>query len=200
MAGSRSPDASETFSPEEEAIILETARRMVVRIDPAGQGGFNAVEVPDFMEKLLIFLLDTGAHISVLGGLRSSNLHERTREGVTVRYLTWKRPKNRKTIDCPVSTRLDPWIAEWLDAPRPRSRSRYNQLLKDLEAELRAHGRLIHLNPHRFRHRALARWHKDFHRPVADVCRIGGTTVDTLVKYIQDPVDRIARDLKREGW
>jgi hypothetical protein len=216
MAGVKHGDASEGFSNEELRIILEEADGMSVWLKGRGDD-------PNFMGRLVRFILYTGVHVSVLSGahshksnakdsdewipargwLTSKCLSERIApSGEKRMFIVYRRPKKRtdNITHVPVSKEIAPWVAEFLDQKRPHSRVRYNQLLLELQAKLHERGLRIHLNPHRFRHAAMRLLSQEFQLDMEDVERITATSRGTLDRYAKKTVDQIADELAGKNW
>lgn len=155
------------------------------------------------------FLTYAGPHISILsGGYRQELVHLEDRDELQFVYqepidasyirgdhLYWRRPKNDKPIGMPISRHVAPWLAEFLDAPRPRSRSRYNQLLARV-------GRYagIHLNPLRFRHTCGVLLMHVYGMGTGDIRKLLGVTAETLATYVARPQWMVLEELRSKGW
>lgn len=196
MAGERHGFASEAFTDEEQTAILSVADKTRVYILHKGYDN-------EFMGRLVRFLMYTGVHISVLPKLKASNIEETVEEGGTRRlFLTYRRPKKKKdnVVKMPVSRRLLPWVYDFLNQEKPKSRVRYNQILMNLQAEMEKQGYRIHLNPHRFRHTCMRILTHEGAQTLEDVERITGTTAKTLARYAKRSLGEIADDLSAKGW
>jgi integrase len=214
-------DASEGFSDEEVAAILDSADCKTAWL--VGRG-----DDPEFTGRLLRVLLYTGIHISNLCGRRpqlrgkwedgrrvgtvqakrvaaltSGNITETIIGGQVVRLLAFRRVKKDEdnVTHVPISRHLWPWLPEFLDQPKPKTRARYAQMIAALEEDVfTRHGMRLHLNAKRFRHTCMRLLHAEFGFPLADIERIMATTQGTLRRYAERTPAQIAEDLAARGW
>ncbi len=160
MAGIKHGDASEGFSDDEEKAILECADTMTVWIRGRGSAAlfmghlmrtlmYPGVHITNFAGRKEgqrhvwdqdgKMKLDADGKPKVvlmkeIESLSSKNITESMVDGKPVKMIVIRRVKKRtKNIThIPLSSRLMPWLPEFLDQRRPGSRARYNQLLEQL--------------------------------------------------------------------
>lgn len=204
----RRVDAAEPFSPDQVAHILEEARAMPVHLNPTSriEAGSNrpgsGVIDAEFMERVVLTLLYTGIHISALPRLNSqANITYLPVAGSEVMHVGWRRPKNERMIAMfPVSKHLQPWLPAFLDQPKPGSRVRYYQLMRDMEDRMVTRGVHIHMNNLRFRHTCAVNLRHEFGLSDEDLMRYLGVSRETLAHYVHRPAWMASRDLMDKGW
>jgi integrase len=192
----RDPQASEPFDPGVHSNELERVFAYADADSP-------------FLGRVARFLAYTGAHVSMLsGGYRQELVHL---EGVDElrltyqeplnstyikgEYLYWRRPKNEKAIGMPISRHVAPWLAEFLDEWRPRTRRRYGQLLGRLSPYVRTR-----VNPLRFRHTCAVLLFHVYGMDAPTICRLLGVTAATLTTYVMRPQWMVLKELRQKGW
>lgn len=216
MAGVKHGDSSEGFNDDEIAAILEVADGMTVWIRGVGDDD-------KFMGRLVRALMYTGVHITNFCGrkeregddgavefstrgiaaLSSKSITETTVHGKEIKMLVYRRVKKKKdnVTHVPISVHLMPWLPDFLDQRKPKTRQRYAQLFVKLEDRLFTDkGMRIHLNPHRFRHTAMRLMSHEFGLTEADIEKVTGTTAATVGRYAKRTVAEIAEELAGKGW
>lgn len=168
---------------------------------------------PLFLGRLCRTLAYTGMHISVLsGGFRqhtsladkaipeskwTSHDYSPPLDSTAIRgdFLYWRRPKNEKPIAMPIKPDIHPWLASFLDQPRPRSTRRYQQLLDELEKEVG-----FSCNPLRFRHTCGVLLYHVLKLDAATVQRMLGCTPNTMLTYVVRTKEQIREEMIAKGW
>lgn len=115
----------EPLTEDEERTLLTAAAAMGDYQDGAQGVRVNA-------ERAVLFILDTGAHPSVLAYDRHRLRVEREGEKVLV---VWDRPKKSGRTAytrVPASKRISPWVEEFVSAPRPHWTDYWRHLLQEL--------------------------------------------------------------------
>lgn len=165
-------DALRPFSPAEREKVVEVAE-----------------EVSVWRGRLVRYFLWQGLHPATL--YDSERFHTRVEGG----RLVWNRPKNKRSMDMPLSGQVGPWLPQFLAEPRPRSRQRYDQMLRELEPACGFPTNFL-----RFRHTCAVYLRRDLGLPPEDVCRLLGMTMQTLIIYVERPIDQIEGEMRAKGW
>ena len=189
----RDPEASESFNLEPGSTELD---RVFAGCD---------ADRATYLGHCARFLAYTGAHISVLaGGLqvvthidedgqpsKEEVYHDPIRsDAVRGGFVYWRRPKNQKPIGMPLSRRIKDWIVEFLDAPRPLTRGRYNQLFDRVGERVQ-----LQVNPLRFRHTCAVLLFHVNGLDAPTVQRLLGVTPEVMTAYVIKPAWMTARYL-----
>lgn len=182
----------------EQAVLLEAAHAYGTFKD-----GETGAEV--LMERVVLFFLDTGIHPSVLADphreLRAVDDRGRL-------YIQWYRPKKKggKALTrILASSRLRPWVVEFVAQPRPKYRQFYNLMLGTLADYIAAkqgnHHGLAHrnLSPLALRHTfAVNRLNEGMSEVM--VQQLMNCSADVLRFYAKFRTEMIDRKLEEAGW
>jgi hypothetical protein len=204
----RRVDAAEPFSPNQVEQIVQAAKALPVRLNPHSriQSGANRPDTgqvdTEFLYHVVMTLLYTGIHISALPRLSSqTNITYLPMNGTQVMHVGWRRPKNERMIAMfPVSHHLTSWLPRFLDQPKPQSRVRYYQYMRDIEDSLAATDIHIHMNNLRFRHTCAVNLRHEFRLSDEDLMRYLGVSRQTLAHYVQRPSWMASKELMDKGW
>ena len=190
--------ASKPFTRAEVRTLLQVADGMVYRRR-------DRATDPYFYGRMLRVFLTFGAHPSVLPAWHSStNLATRPTERGDRTYFTWRRAKEtealRPDIEIEVPASYVPWLAAWLDAPKPICRQTYWSLFRELEAEVLLHtGYSIHANPLRARHTCAQQMLERGFTSV-DVEAAIGISPSTLRTYGLSTPEQRGEKAEKVGW
>jgi integrase len=188
----RDPQASWPFDPNPGAELDRVLRA--------------ADQDSEMLGKIAKVLAFTGAHITVITGgwRRETQANGAIKEwwvdpidGHAVRgnFIYWRRPKNEKPIEMPLSRHLQGWLPEFLNQPRPLTARRYEQLFDRVGEKLG-----LQVNPLRFRHTCGVLLFHIHHQPADVVQRLLGVTAQTVATYIARPPWVIAEELRASGF
>ncbi len=186
-------------------MVLEAAEGMVwnrriaaqLGVDGEYLGGFGIVEDPTFVLRTVQVLLFSAMHISVLPTLTSRNLE--SVEGEV--FLTWRRPKTERWASVRVPEEVRPWIASYLDLPKPMTPDAYRDVLDKLAVRVEVmFGVIMHLSPLRFRHGGITEAKNELNLTDREAAIVAASTLKTVQEYasLMDNL-LLARKMKDAG-
>ena len=193
----RDPEASDSFTLDQLEEVFRIAGSTTVML----QTGDGWCRDSNFLGRTTKTLAYTGMHISVLsGGWRhddGATAYHPPLDSSAIRgdFLYWRRPKNQKPIAMPIKKDISPWLGAFLDQKRPRSVSRYQQLLDELSEKVG-----FSCNPLRFRHTCGVILYHVLKLDGAVVQRMLGCTAQTLLTYIIRTKEEIRKEMVEKGW
>lgn len=196
--------AKAALTEGEVRIILEVADGMPWLLREPKQGGWVEREDSAFIGRTVRVLLFTAIHISLLGFLTSGNLHRASEGGALL--LQWHRTKPLKSLGghprlmtAVVPEKYEPWIAEYLDLPKPKDRSTYRHLLSRLAARVYETRRVsLHLNPLRFRHAGGTLYAQQFNLNQREIAGQLGTSDRVATYYTTRTPDTVLDAIVRK--
>ena len=109
--------------------------------------------------------------------------------------LVFPRAKTGRRMDMPIAKSILPWVPAFLESDLPRSRQRYWQVLDELGSRCGFPANFL-----RHRHTCARRLRFEYGMPAEDVCRILGMTLQTLLIYVERPMDQIEAELRSKGF
>lgn len=128
---------------------------------PGGDANIHGETDPNFVFRTVTVLHFTGCRVGLLPMLNSRMIRVRGK----VPYLQWS--EDRAALVVPIEMR--PWLAEYLDQPKPLTAEAYQYLLKKLSNRLLVKfGVKVHLSPLRIHHTAVQQMARDT-KEVAEV-------------------------------
>lgn len=202
----RRTDAKRPLVGEEAGMVLLTAKEMPwkrrnesnLTKDGKYTGGFEEQEDPTFVYRTCAVLLAFAMHISVLPTLTSKNLT--SKEGIL--FLEWIRPKEAVNpwMTVPVPDEIKPWLAEYLDLPKPTSTHAYAYMFKRLSEKVQeTYGVDLHLTALRFRHGGLTSNKNELGLTDQETAVTAGSTVRTVQTYASMFGVTLAKKMKEKG-
>jgi integrase len=195
----RDPSASKPFNRAEIRELLKVADGM------SWKGRHILEPDPRFMGRLLRVFLTFGPHPSKVGRWTSrDNLIVRPTERGNRVYLTWTRAKKKQTtrpnIEIEVPESYLPWLAEWLDQPKPKSEWAYWTFFQEIEHRLRETTEYrFHVNPLRARHTCAQQMMERGFSSI-DVEATIGVAPSTLRTYAQSTSEQRGAKAEQLGW
>lgn len=135
-------EATSPFSKHELEMVLETAqemtwnRRIHVLHDDDGNyvPGLATFNDPTFVSRTVQLLLLTGAPITALPTWTSKDTLSRERGGL---LFTWRTLRTGAAQSVRVPGGMAAWLAEYLDATKPKTQAAYFQMLDRLALEVK---------------------------------------------------------------
>ncbi len=197
----RDPEASDSFTVDQLALIEREADGITVRLQRPGE----FVEDGVLLGRTVRTLAYTGMHIMVLSG----GYRRKTRRKVTTweysppitsaairdGFVLWRRPKNEKPIPMPIKRDISPWLGTFFDAPKPGTTRRYEQLLELVEDRVG-----FATNPLRFRHTCGVLLYHVLKMDAATVQKLMGFTPETMLTYVVRTKEQVAAEMIEKGW
>lgn len=197
----RDPEASDSFTLSQLEQVFGAADGIEIRRQLDG----HWVDDGQILGRTCRVLAYTGMHISVLsGGYRQKTTDGRVEfeyvgpirsDAIRGNFLYWRRPKNAKPIAMPIKKELLPWLPEFLDAPKPTTTRRFQQMLEFLEDRVG-----FACNPLRFRHTCGVLLYHVLKQSASDVERLLGVTPETMLTYVVRTKEEVRRDMIEKGW
>ncbi len=193
------------LSNEEERLVIEEAGRLTwnlrsaIRRNGSYRPNFEDNLTSDWAQKCVLFALRSGIHPSVIGTLSSANLVWDDDAGEEV--LVYHRPKTQRLLKWLPANDCKPWLAAWLDQPKPSSPGQYYRIFRRVgDAVGRRLGRPFHFGPLRARHTALARFYHDHNLTAEETSSMAGTTLRTLQTYARRGFVDVVKKLREDGY
>ncbi|MDE1879507.1 MAG: hypothetical protein KGI89_03065 [Euryarchaeota archaeon] len=184
--------AKEALTESEQQLVIAAADEMSWerRATEDGYGGFDVPKDPTFVGRTIRVLMFSMVHVSLLPYLTRANLL-RVQGGRLdgLLLLQWHRTKptaggHRRLMMAVVPTEYEPWIAAYLDLPKPKSSGSYRYLLTQLEEHIWATRKVrIHLNPLRFRHTGGHRYRDQLNLNQEELANVLGVSKGTATYY-----------------
>jgi hypothetical protein len=145
------------LTEEEWKMVQETAKEMSWRLragsvtedgsyqPPGGMENTGGDPDPDFIFRTVSVLYFTGCRIGLLPFLHSRMIRIRGK----VPYLKW----DEHHPGLPIPSDMRPWLATYLDQPKPLTVEAYQYMLKKLSNRvMEKFGVKVYLSPNRFHH------------------------------------------------